>query len=94
MLHFVSCVSQHRSTLTLNKVIQRISIDDDFYYHHHFPMVIIINHMVNGHHYDDDDDDDDDDGRQGPGLGLSASPICPIKGLAARLSSPNPGSQR
>ena len=31
----------------------------------------------------DDDPDDDHDGQQGPGPGLSASPIWPIKGLAA-----------
>ena len=40
--------------------------------------------------YDNDDyhdGDHDDDGQQGPGLGLSPSPICPIKGLAASVQS-------
>ena len=34
------------------------------------------------HHDHDDGHDDDHDGQQGPGPGLSPSPIWPIKGLA------------
>ena len=41
----------------------------------------------NDDYHDGDDGDHDDDGQQGPGLGLSPSPICPIKGLAASVQS-------
>ena len=41
----------------------------------------------NDDYHDGDNGDHDDDGQQGPGLGLSPSPICPIKGLAASVQS-------